>query len=695
MESNKIPLDNGPNLSEIQITSSSHQDPITHEKLKPKFNHKLAIWRCMTSSDISYINKYKPKMLPHILASSLNAENIGTSGLRNLRKALTDSKRAFSLTLESPEINAKQLTFLLDSTNHWRHFALLALQRSERVDRELIKTLPRLGRYKNLATPPFPAHFIEHHVNGKAANRYCRQLRGLNKLENLSLDLPLFNDPTVLNYKPPRSLTYLYLEFGNKALCDQSQLSIFVSNIQKCSQLQSLQLRFAQNYPIEPSDAEIWTSFFQNPPPLLQKLELFLDSNPAQQQPEGIQRFMEPLKHLKTLTTFNLDLHISSHPLNQPPKFLDALFSSLLTSLQCFTQLETFIFKSLTSWNLNKRNLQDLNSGLQCLKNLKNLTLELGLPSFNSPHESLVEIANSLKQLKSLQTLDLRLAPATPFSHESLQIFSKSLVGLPLTSLSLTLGSSNDMIKPLFDFSTIKNGFGKILGIFKNSEKPNLIPFFADISQFSTLSNIKLGLSAFQITPHEFKYLSHALIQLKNLSSLQLDLPQFDPSNNFEGLRILLSCLEDMTKLTRLTLIFKGNISNQEVGILSSSLIDCQSLTHLNLNFQKAAQLQDESLYFLLGALRSLLKLKVLSLLFEKQDLLTLLRQPNQEAFGDQAKSHFLQGLTVLKNLFAFDFTFNPFSIIQYDREALPPNLKGYEDIRQLTHLIVGNSRYI
>ena len=239
---------------------SSQQKPNSTtplHKIPPMFKKK-ADWRCTFSSDITYINKCKLKMLSHISIKSLLFKNIDSRGIRNLRKALTDTKRISSLDLDDPELNSKQLAYLLDSTNHWTSLQFFVLKRTERLNPEFIKALSRVGRCKKLSHLPFSDLRISQHVNQRETNRLCHQIRVLNQCKTLNLDIPLLNNAVILNYRPPWSLSKIYLHFKRTSeSLDPQQLSRFVSSFKRCSLLQEVSLTFSQGCPIRSSDAQI------------------------------------------------------------------------------------------------------------------------------------------------------------------------------------------------------------------------------------------------------------------------------------------------------------------------------------------------------------------------------------------------------------------------------------------------------
>ena len=659
-----------------QLEARTPQQMNSHSTtMKPIFKRSVT-WRYLTPSDITSISKHHLKVLKHIPIKSLCAEKVGTHGIRKLRKAFVSSKKLSSVSFQGISLNGNQLTHLLDSTTHWQDLYLSPLGKTEIPDQELIKALSRLGRCKKLTSFPFPHLSTEQLINREIGSHAYQQLKGLKNLESLNLSLPFYNNTSIFRFRLSSSLIHLGLDFKSKILVPQQQLSSFVTGIQqRCNLLEHLSLSFSQEYQIEPSDAQIWASFFQNTPRVLKALHITLNFS-ADQQPEGIHAFIGSLKHLKQLTYLTLSTY-SPLLFNQPLPFLDDLFPSVFNSLQSLTQLESLRLMCSSAFShIDKKDVQHFSSMLQCLKNLKDL--DIALPPLQFPDKCLVLIAGSLKQLNRLKTLNLRLFDN--FTYESMQILFKNITHLDLTRFNLHVYPPAS--SPIPVTKTITQSLAKIVTFWKSND---LTPFFSDLGKLTRLSNLSLRLSSFEISNQEWKHLSRALQKLPQLSSLCLSLPQFDSATNFKDLQRLLSCLKDLPRLTTLDLRFEGRrITDQEVEILSSNLADCQSLTTLNLEFPKATQLKDESLYFLWSGVRGLLKLKDVTLLFERA-----------EAFGEKAVSDLLEGLVVLKDLSSFVFVYDIMEMFRNNKTSLPSNLEGYENLKYLVEFIVGNSRYI
>jgi len=249
-----------------------------------------------------------------------------------------------------------------------------------------------------------------------------------------------------------------------------------------------------------------------------------------------------------------------------------------------------------------------------------------------------------------------------------MRAFSYNIADLHLVNLKLDVGCFYGPSTPV-----------------SSSENNNLILFCCNLHNLTTLSTLKLQLSHFVISNKEFKYLSLALQNLKNLSSFNLTLCQFDSAKNSKGFQRLFSGLKDLPKLAYLDLSFKGErILDQEIEILSSSLTDCKSLETFDLRFLKAAQFQDKNLYSLLPGIQGLLRLKSLVLLFKKK-----------EAFGKKALSDFMKALTSLKDLEKLHVIRNQMPTYQSNKTSLPRSLQGYGKLRHLKDFIVMNSRFI
>jgi len=619
-------------------------------------------------------------MFSKVSMDNLHLEKIGTNGLRSLKKTLTDSKRVSSLTLTNPNLhlNAKRLTILLDSTNHWRNISFIYKNHGF-FNRKLQKSFTRLEKWKDLST--FPLGWLSI-GDPRMTNRINQCLRLLRRLETLALDLYLYSSsPTFFNYKPPRSLQNLYINFRNKTASSQQGLFELISRLQKANQLDYLSLNFAHSYKIEVSDVQLWTSFFQNTPHLIKGIRLSLYFNHVQQT-EHAPSLFESFKHPNYLT--KLDLQFWAFP-NAPTESYDDFFVSLSTSLQALTQLEDLhLLFALLPVRLKQDTFEHFASMLKYLKNLK--SLRMFFPPQENPDEGLLSIAHNLQQLSNLEVLHLYFYDAS-LRHQSVEFLSKSIAHLHLVDLHLDFGCLQIGHPEVIPVAIPKFNWdlGKLFCCRRNSNRSSLTPFFFDIGSLTLLTSLNLHLPNFEISSYEWRFLSDVLKQLKDLSSLTLTLPIFSSNNNFEGLQTVLSCLKDLSDLTHLELGFGTiRIWDRQVKVLSENLTHYRALTSLKLHFSEAETLRDSSLGFLLLGIRSLLTLENLTIEFL-----------DRTSFGEEAISEFLKGLTDLKQLRSFDFGNHFISIYGSQNTSLPPNLKNYENLKHVTSFCVNESRYI
>ena len=656
--------------SEAQISACLPQGKPDSHKIKPIIKSHVA-WRCLTPFDIPYINKYKPKMISHVTLTNLHSRMAGTRSIRSLRKALVDSKRVSSIRIDKLDVRSKELILLFHSTNHWKKFSFSSMVTTQ----QLTEIVSRFGRCKDLTFLPLgferPEIPILQNVNAEMLNQIRTQLIQLNRLESLILDIPLCNNAAPLNYKPPVSLQHLHLNFQNKTGFRQRELSSFLTNIQqKCHKLEHLRLSFSQAYLSERSDVQIWTSFFENAPKSLKKLTISIFPN-RQQQPEETQSFFESFKNLKNLTFLNLSF-FNTLQINHSLASSENFFPSLFTTLQSFTQLEELRLNLSCFPSFRSADLNHLASTLQHFENLNNLYMNLTF--LQSPDEDFVTLSQSLRQLNNIQIMDLKFADKV-LTQKSLEAFSNNIAHLNLTSLSI---NHNDMLPNVIPAAP--SGLRKLLSFWKRN---SLMTFLSDIGNFTQLSHLNIRLADTEISPKECKCLTLVLKQLSKLSSLCLNLPKFHPHNNFEGLRNLVSCFKDLPKLTDLALTFEQDICDQQVRLLSESLISCKSIRSLSLSFNSASQLHDISLYCLLYGIRHLLTLDILNLDFG-----------TCEIFNDFAVVEFLLGLTVLKDLSWINFIFNS-TFLRHRVTPLPVNLKGFYKMKKLRHFVAGPSHFI
>ena len=165
---------------------------IKQHKIKP-ISRNQAKWRCLMRSDITYINKYKPKMLSTVELKGLDCQEI--NGTRNLCKALTDSKRISSLVVTDPDDYYENLTRfgnLLKITNRWKKLTLRFMNRQDQedlsLDLEKLKNIVRLRRCRDLSSLKlsFDCH---NQTKRKILKSLSQQLKGLPKLRTLEIDI--------------------------------------------------------------------------------------------------------------------------------------------------------------------------------------------------------------------------------------------------------------------------------------------------------------------------------------------------------------------------------------------------------------------------------------------------------------------------------------------------------------------------
>lgn len=136
-----------------------------------------------------------------------------------------------------------------------------------------------------------------------------------------------------LKFKPPRSLSSFYANFQEGRFTDKL-LTIFTSNLQRCSLLKTLTLDFTEiSVNIGPSEAIIWSLFFEKAQNI--KTLNIIDSIYGSQQLEGTQAFLQSFQHLKNLTALSLDFLSNSPPSRPPPSlsFVSLASQSSLKSL--------------------------------------------------------------------------------------------------------------------------------------------------------------------------------------------------------------------------------------------------------------------------------------------------------------------------------------------------------------------------
>ncbi len=108
------------------------------------------------------------------------------------------------------------------------------------------------------------------------------------------------NKSSILTFKYPRSLSSLNLNFEEADSIDAELVPIFVSNIQRCHQLDSVALNL---YNLEISETPIWTS-------LAEKVKaISLKKTLSNHEFEVSKNYLDSFQHLKTLENFSVDFN--------------------------------------------------------------------------------------------------------------------------------------------------------------------------------------------------------------------------------------------------------------------------------------------------------------------------------------------------------------------------------------------------
>ena len=634
-------------------SSSPHNPPKNQphpSKLKPLFAIQTK-WRRLIPSDIAYITKCKPKMLKTLEITDYLDAQVRTQGVRNLRRAFIDAKIISSLIIGKEYwINLPQPTnylgHLLSSRSHYKKLFFRFQEKThDRVLKEnAAKILTGLRRCKGLSS--LEIHFSCHEkTKNRILHNLTSQLRGLPKLKILHLDTrdcrniafqgaSLDYDPnaSLLKFKYPRCLSSLTLNLERAISINQKTLSTFISNLQRCNQLKSLNL----------NSNIIQTSY--DPAPLFKALAnrlktLTITKHIAER---NFHPFLDSFSHLKNLTA--LDLYILSdlskellqlfittlyNHLASFPNFRSLSlrisnktdshpeFHFLFPQIQYLTQLEHLEIFFPSDADLNKSHLQSLSQALQQLHCLKELALNF--PTSQVSREGIIPLALGFKNLHSLRDLSLQF-PFADLSNKSIQTIFDSMAHLSLKNLNLHLGQSNtNMLTNLW------------------KEKAKLTPLFSALYGFSLLTRVDLDLSAFKLSTAEAKHFSLALKELKHLCIFSITLPKFDFENKYEGLRSFLSSFKAMPKLSSLVMCFiEGKMGDEGVRSLVENLQACWSLRTLSLWFCEADQLTEESLHYLSMGLKDLGLLKELRLNIErekrwrKESIFELLESPTR-----------------------------------------------------------------
>ena len=678
-----------------QKTNSTKQslNPVKPQKISSLIIYKTK-WRCLTSTDLTYINKYKPKMLSTIHLTHIDYSNIGIRGLKTLCKSLKNTKRVSSLIIDPKDLKTKQLPFkhLLHAINRWKKLEFHFHQPGFNLTSEKIKGLSRIRRYQDLSNLAISIH---HGVIGKIINHLSQQTQGLTKLKKLSFSSPqasrILGDmdyTSIFHFKYPSSLSSITLNLANTGLIYQKLLDLFILNIQRLSFLENLSLNFFMPTDIEP---QFWEKFFQKIHQIksLKICKIFDGTSKLLEN----QAFFQNFSHLRNLISLDFTLFDSSgeHQVHILTSLLSLLFHHLsfcqnlksfnlsftvrvtdynwqaelqdtFPSMKYLTQLEEFQLNFVFPVETKTIFLQSFVQSLQHLNNLKNL--KLTLQRFDISHEIIILLANSLQKLTHLEILDLCFHNFD-LDYTSMEILSKSISHLNLTFLFVDLGKSRWSSQSILK---------QIRSLWEDTHR--LTEFFSALYGFSLLSVLRLDLSSFEISIPEYKHFSLALRELRQLQKLFLILPAVDSSNNFGTLQSLISSLTKMSKLTYLFLEFLGRgLGSKGVYHIASNIGECKSLETLELHFLFANQFDKKCLQFLFCKIAQLRSLKILDLFFGGRTFDAL------EVF------RLLRELTALRNLEVLEAYFSAFSspkILGNAPYALIESLKNHSNFGHL-----------
>jgi len=393
------------------------------------------------------------------------------------------------------------------------------------------------------------------------------------------------------------------------------------------------------------SGAQIWTSLAEKSSSLK---TLKIKKTFHSYEFEANKAYLGSFQYLKTLENLNIDVsfylpeqnnqilttifftHLASFT---DPKSLNLTFVhnhpgslSLFLSLRSLLKLEQLYLNLMYCCNKNNQFFQDLALTITCFCNLE--LFELILPRLDDAYEAIIALSSNFSQLSQLKNVSLNFQNIN-VNHKIMEILYNSLAHLFLSSLKIILDSQPQKPKSFFQKLSAFWGY-----------EQRLTSLFSALYGFSSLENLSLNLSGFDICTKEFKHFSLALKELKQLRSLSLELPQFDPGNNFEGLRKFLSGLKELQKLECLHLAFKGTkLCTKEVELVARNLQDCSRyLEDLALYFEHSEKLRNEVFSSISWGLQNFLSLKSLTLVIEKQ-----------KVFQKEGVIDLLKKLTILK----------------------------------------------
>jgi len=201
------------------------------------------------------IRKCKPKILSSLIITNMRSENLGTKGFHSLTRAITDAKRITQLLLEDTTLDPRQVTRLLYRTRHSKSCRFVDDLTQASPSKKTARSLLHLSKNKNLTDLPISL-IPTPDINKGIACRLYKQLKRLNKLKTITLEIPICTTRDILPERLPRSLVNLNILLKKRV--DHQLLQAFTSSISHhCDQLKSLSLSFDAQYEIQPFDAEI------------------------------------------------------------------------------------------------------------------------------------------------------------------------------------------------------------------------------------------------------------------------------------------------------------------------------------------------------------------------------------------------------------------------------------------------------
>jgi len=627
--------------SQTIISPEQTENPIINnpKKIKPILK-KSVIWYCSKDSEVNAINKYKPKILSRITLAQNGFKP--RASIRNLTKALSDAKNISSVIIDEKKFSAKHLSLLLNSINHPKKLRLTLNPNKFELSKESVKNLIQTRRFRFLSDFEGSLGYSKEDLlgavpprNRKMVDGLCKQLKGLPNLKTLNLNTCFW-----ISQLPSSSLTSLKLSLSQLAY-DREEFQKLASKIQQCHHLESLEFEFDPKSEghhfggrnIDLPEARAWASLFEKIP----KLKVFKISRvlTSLQKPEAIQIFLEGLKYLKQLTILDLQFGLGFGSELLP--LANTLFSSLAISLPSVTQLEKLKLDLSAFLHVETTDFRSFKSALQYLSALKDI--HLTLPKIVPSDDCIFLLAQTLQGFADLKTLTI-LFSDKDINLESLAFLSNSIPHKNLTSLVLNTVSRPDEKKNNSSLSF--NQITKSIASLWPSKK---ISFFSNLSQFNLLELFTSDLEIFDMSNAEWKYFALGLKELKHLKSLNLKLPKFDSSNNFEDLRSVMSSLQGMPKLEILKLSFFGkNMSDQQIEHISLNLAACKELKSFSLEVTVAKNLSKKSLDSLGSGLQELTLLNSLNLIFDSFSCPV-------KPFSTKDMDEFWEGLSVLKNL--------------------------------------------